>query len=1035
VIEGLEDRLLLSGSPTIYTVNSTGNGSTGTGTSGTLPYVISQANIDPNTAGTEIQFIPTVFGSPQTITPTSTLALNATAGPEVIDGPGANLVTINGNGAIGVFSVASATTATIAGLTLTSGAAALGGGVANSGTLTLDYCTVAGSHATSTSGGGIYNSGFLTLNNCTISTSTAASFGGGIDNTSTGTLTATNCTVAGNSAATAGGGIENDGMVDLTNCTVSNSTPTTPSGGGINNTSTGTLTAIDCTIANNSAGTGGGILNSGTTHLANCNIANNSAVNAGGIDNLNAAILSLANCTIAGNSATSSGGGIYNNTGASAVLANTIVGTNTASNNASGPDVFGAITSLGYNLIDIPSGGSGYAPTDLRNVNPLLSPLQNNGGPTPTMALLPGSPAIDAGSDALIPAVITTDQRGFARIANGNVDIGAFEVQVYMAYSTGDSGGGSLRSALNNANQAGGSVVVVTATGVIGLASALPAITQDVQILGPGANNLTISGSVAYRVFNITSGNTVTIAGLTLTNGSATTGGGIENDGTLFLTNCTVSNSTATAVGGGIYNSSTGTLTATNCTAANNAAATGGGIQNAGVLSLINCTIADNTAVGATSGNGGGIANTGILTLSDCTIAANSAHLSGGGIYNTTGASAVLANTIVGTNAAGSGSDISGNFTNQGGCLIGVNPVLGILQNNGGPTPTMAVLPGSPAIAAGNVGLIPAGITTDQRGVPRTFNSAVDSGAFQSRGFTITVSGGNNQRVLVNTAFPSPLVVTVRSSVGDPVQGGVVTFTTPTSGASVTFPNGNTAKIDASGVATVIVNANNVAGTYAVTPAAKGASGTNLSLTNLTAPVKFMVSLSGNNGKFSTGTPYTIVVQAVDASNNQTPGYRGSIQFISSRVATLPGYYTFVASDNGAHTFINGIVFGQTGVVYLTVYDTVTHISGQVAVTVGSGPPATATKAKSRRLVRKAPAASAKLRAHAAVELQSGSSSQDEQTVASAAGGSLYQAGVITRHAPAAARADAVREHVLGELRGSLRAYLAAERLAGARFE
>ena len=87
LLEGLEDRLLLSGSPTIYTVNSTNGGVSGSGDSGTLPYVIGLANADSNTAGSEIQFDPTVFASPQTITLSSTLELSETAGPEVIDGP------------------------------------------------------------------------------------------------------------------------------------------------------------------------------------------------------------------------------------------------------------------------------------------------------------------------------------------------------------------------------------------------------------------------------------------------------------------------------------------------------------------------------------------------------------------------------------------------------------------------------------------------------------------------------------------------------------------------------------------------------------------------------------------------------------------------------------------------------------------------------------------------------------------------------------------------------------------------------------
>ncbi len=92
-------------------------------------------------------------------------------------------------------------------------------------------------------------------------------------------------------------------------------------------------------------------------------------------------------------------------------VANTIIAGNTA---PTGPDLDGFITSLGHNLIGNSSGSSGFVAADLQSVNPLLGPLQNNGGPTETMAPLPGSPAIAAGSVALIPAGITTDQRGFA---------------------------------------------------------------------------------------------------------------------------------------------------------------------------------------------------------------------------------------------------------------------------------------------------------------------------------------------------------------------------------------------------------------------------------------------------------------------------------------------------------------------------------------------------------------------------------------------------------------------------------------------
>ncbi|MGO9468832.1 MAG: choice-of-anchor Q domain-containing protein [Isosphaeraceae bacterium] len=1072
-IENLEDRLLLSGSPNIYTVTSTSNSTTGTGTSGALPYLIGLANGNTtNTAGSEIVFSPMVFSSPKIIMPLSTLALTAPAayGPEVIDGPGANLVTINGADAIGIFSVANGTTATIAGLTLTNGNAASGGGIVNQGTLTLSNCTVTGNNATSTSGGGIYNSGTLSLSNCTVTGNSATSSGGGIYNK--GTLNLNNCTVGtstGINTASSGGSIYNSGALTATDCTVTGkSTGALGVGGGIENVDTTTL--INSTVSNSSSPVaGGGIYSSGTLILANCTIASNQTGgsgggNGGGIEN--EGVLSLTSCTIANNKAAIYGGGIsVGGDSTSTTLANTIVAGNSAGSNSDGPDISGTVNSLGYNLIGNNSGSGGFGPTDLQGtasnpLNPLLGQLQNNGGPTPTMALSPGSPAIDAGSNVLIPSAITTDQRGFARIANGLVDIGAFEVQVYTAYSTADSGGGSLRNALNNANQAGGSVVVVTATGVIGLASALPTITQSVQILGPGANNLVVSGSGLYQVFNINSGSSVTIAGLTISDGmvSNNDGGGIENAGALTLTDCTVANNAATGsvvnepTGGGIYNS--GTVTATRCTIANNSAVLdGGGIDNDGTVILANCTIAGNQ----TSGDGGGIQNEGVLSATNCTIANNSAALDGGGIsVGVNSTSTTLANTIVGGNSAASGPDVSGMVTSKGYNLIGnpsggsgfanndtlgKNPVIGILQNNGGPTPTIALLPGSPAIGAGSSSI--SGVTvpsTDQRGVPRPFNGTVDIGAFQSRGFTITVSGGNNQRVLVKTAFPLPLTATVSSPFGDPVQGGVVTFTAPSSGASATFPNGNTAVIDASGFASVSVSANNVVGTnnvaatYTVTPAANGASGTNLSftLTNLPAPVRFIIDVPNSSGTFTLGTSYKIVVLASTntAGTQQATGYRGSIQFNSSRVATLPGYYTFVAADNGVHTFPNGIVFGQTGTVYITVYDTINQgIVGQVACNVVSDPPAATTKASSARLARKKLAASRKLQAHAALELQSENTSKARETVAVAGVGSLHRAGVAGRRASVVAQADAAREHILAELRGSLRAYLAAERL------
>ena len=110
-----------------------------------------------------------------------------------------------------------------------------------------------------------------------------------------------------------------------------------------------------------------------------------------------------------------------------------------------GPDVYGAFTSQGNNLIGETDGSSGWVGSDLTGtiaapLDALLAPLGNYGGPTQTMALLPGSPAIDAGNNALIPAGVTTDQRGLSRIVNGTVDIGAFESSGFTIAVTSGSG-------------------------------------------------------------------------------------------------------------------------------------------------------------------------------------------------------------------------------------------------------------------------------------------------------------------------------------------------------------------------------------------------------------------------------------------------------------------------------------------------------------------------------------------------------------------------------------------------------------------
>ena len=191
-----------------YTVNSTSGGFSGSGTSGTLPYVVflANANADSSSNGSVIEFDSSVFSSPQTITLGATLVLSETIGPEVIDGPGAGLVTVSGGGAVSVFEVDSGVTASISGLTIANGDAPSGGGIYNDGTLTISESSITNNQGSVYGGGGIFNTGVLTINQSQITGNSATKIfgdGGGIYNI--GILTINQSQITGNTANMGGG--------------------------------------------------------------------------------------------------------------------------------------------------------------------------------------------------------------------------------------------------------------------------------------------------------------------------------------------------------------------------------------------------------------------------------------------------------------------------------------------------------------------------------------------------------------------------------------------------------------------------------------------------------------------------------------------------------------------------------------------------------------------------------------------------------------------------------------------------------------
>jgi parallel beta-helix repeat protein len=399
----MEDRTLLSA---ITVTNTLDDGSVGS-----LRWAIGQANVG---GGAEtITFAPALFNTPQTITLNGTqLELTGTTGTETITGPAAGL-TISGGGQSRVFQVDKGVTASISGVTITA-------------------CSV-GRYS---SGGGLYNLGTATLTNCTVS-GNSAGYGGGLD--SYGTATLTNCTVSGNSAHYGGGVNIFKGVTTLTNCTVSGNSA--QGGGGGVSIYNGVTTLTNCTVSGNSAHYGGGVNSfEGVNTLTSCTVSGNSAQSGGGVSMFQG-VATLSNCTVSGNSASSSVAGVYVSVSGNFAFINTIVAGNT---NHYGPSDIGGNGGRGRvsgsnNLIG--TGGSGGLASGVDGnlvgvANPGLGPLGNHGGPTQTMALLPGSPAIGAG---IAVAGITTDQRG-QPLDFPSPDIGAYQ-QSPTPYIVATAGG------------------------------------------------------------------------------------------------------------------------------------------------------------------------------------------------------------------------------------------------------------------------------------------------------------------------------------------------------------------------------------------------------------------------------------------------------------------------------------------------------------------------------------------------------------------------------------------------------------------
>ncbi|CAN5338127.1 hypothetical protein BH11PLA2_BH11PLA2_50270 [soil metagenome] len=446
---------------------------------------------------------------------------------------------------------------------------------------------------------------------------------------------------------------------------------------------------------------------------------------------------------------------------------------------------------------------------------------------------------------------------------NKNIVISTPATPTYVVSNTNNSGAGSLRQAILDSNVSlGFDTITFNSTfntaKTITLASEI-GITDSVTIVGPGAGLLTINGNNASRIFNTSvgpQGQVVTLRNLGITGGmanhggailvgdyrtlnvvdsrlfgnfSSSTGGGIStgtSEGvTINLTRSTLSGNTTGGRGGGVFNGFGGTTTITDCALTNNFCyfGGGGGAYSSGSATIRNSTISGNTAP---SGGGVGIYLSAGLTLRNSTITNNSASGSGGGIrsgtldiassivsgnISNTGTSDISTGTSVVLNSSAVGNATGFTFTGSNNLPFGTNLKLGALASNGGPTQSHLPALDSPLL---NVGSNPAGLSADQRGLPRAFGvsdiGSVEVQATPAFATGFTVNNGAAQRSRITTivvTFDNPVtsanyntlgaITLTRTAVSSTPTGlvGDVVQTGPTAAGHITVTQGTSTSL------------------------------------------------------------------------------------------------------------------------------------------------------------------------------------------------------------------------------------------------
>jgi CSLREA domain-containing protein len=684
------------------------------------------------TSDDTIEFAAPLFYSAQTIT----LALGQLGIDKnlTISGRGTSLTAISGNNASRVFQVASTGNLTLNNLTVTGGRDGgsgnkYGGGVINFGTLTINNSvfsgnTVAGSDISY--GGAIYNddNSSMTITRSSISGNALAGFalnvncrGGGIYNAANTTVVITDSTISNNTGNpfrdNAGIGIYNQGGTmtitgsTISGNTVSNASANTNHAGGIYNT--GNITLLNSTISGNTVisgnfSSGGGIYNGGTVTIINSTVTRNTASSTfsrqgGGIANLGGTINAV-NTIISGNTSPrdpdlfgslavntnnyiggdaklvllgSNGGTTQThallsdspaiNAGNSCVLTANACGfthpaLTTDQRGATFPRLFGTAVDVGAvedSIIISPT----TLPPGTKNVA-YNQTLTATGGGSLTYTFTLDSGTLPTGFTLTSGGLLsgTTTQEGtfnFAVRATGTN--GLFIVKNYVLLignyvtNTNSSGAGSLRQII--ADVAAGSTirfdpVFFGTTRTIALGGTVLTVNKNLTIIGPGSGLLTIDGENSTRVLNVDSPAVLTLNGVRIIrgNGSGSVGGCVLNNATFNATDLIVENCSSTSTGGGIFNA--GPMTLTSSTISRNTAVGSAGIfNNTGQTANVNyTTISNNTA---TNGGGGGIGNAGTVNVLGSTFVGNSALFGGAA---TAGAVMIINNSTISGNTA-----------------------------------------------------------------------------------------------------------------------------------------------------------------------------------------------------------------------------------------------------------------------------------------------------------------------------------------------------------------------------------------------